>query len=219
MGDEELCNTGLALSIGQFVPKRDQQKNKHVVCLDLTIPLHPKREANIDAECRSEGSSLKTVNGDEAQTSKNNKICGRKKLRLSKEQSTLLEDSFKIHSTLNTSQKQALAERLNLRPRQVEVWFQNRRARTKLKQIEVDYEFLKNCCESLSNENRRLKKELDELRSLKLEQPPLCIQLPKAATLTMCPSCENVVKAGGDGASDAAVKDVVLHEPKKTPSC
>ncbi|KAK3005447.1 hypothetical protein RJ639_015616 [Escallonia herrerae] len=217
MVDEELCNTGLALSIGQFVPKRDQHKNKHVVCLDLTIPLHPKQEANIDAECRSEGSSLKPV--DEGQTSKNNKICGRKKLRLSKEQSTLLEDSFKIHSTLNTSLKQALAKKLNLRPRQVEVWFQNRRARTKLKQTEVDYEFLKNCCASLSDENRRLKKELDELRSLNVEQPPLYIQLQKAATLTMCPSCENVVKAGGDGASDAAVKDVVLHEPKKTPSC
>jgi homeobox-leucine zipper protein len=54
----------------------------------------------------------------------------RKKLRLSKEQSALLEESFKEHSTLNPKQKNALAKTLNLRPRQVEVWFQNRRARS-----------------------------------------------------------------------------------------
>ncbi|XP_070056261.1 homeobox-leucine zipper protein HAT22-like isoform X3 [Nicotiana tomentosiformis] len=61
----------------------------------------------------------------------------RKKLRLTKEQSAVLEDSFKEHSTLNSKQKRNLATRLSLRPRQVEVWFQNRRARTKLKQTEI----------------------------------------------------------------------------------
>ncbi|KAE8690307.1 Homeobox-leucine zipper protein HOX27 [Hibiscus syriacus] len=52
----------------------------------------------------------------------------RKKLRLSKEQSAFLEESFKEQNTLNPKQKLALAKQLNLRPRQVEVWFQNRRA-------------------------------------------------------------------------------------------
>jgi len=136
----------------------------------------------------------------------------RKKLRLSKEQSALLEESFKDHSTLNPKQKNALAKQLNLRPRQVEVWFQNRRARTKLKQTEVDCEVLKRCCENLSEENRRLQKELQELRALKLAvvatTPRACtaaavidahgfssyMQRPvlSAATLTMCPSCERV---------------------------
>ncbi|KAF8406165.1 hypothetical protein HHK36_008245 [Tetracentron sinense] len=114
----------------------------------------------------------------------------RKKLRLTKEQSTLLEDSFKEHSTLNPKQKQALAKQLNLRPRQVEVWFQNRRARTKLKQTEVECEQLKKCYETLTDENRRLQKELQELKALKLSTP-LYMQLP-AATLTMCPSCERI---------------------------
>ncbi|KAL2499546.1 Homeobox-leucine zipper protein HAT22 [Abeliophyllum distichum] len=115
---------------------------------------------------------------------------GRKKLRLTKAQSALLEESFKRHSTLNPKQKQDLARDLKLRPRQVEVWFQNRRARTKLKQTEVDCEFLKKCCETLTEENRRLQKELQELKALKLAQP-LYMQLP-AATLTMCPSCERI---------------------------
>ncbi|KAL6141527.1 hypothetical protein ACLB2K_059815 [Fragaria x ananassa] len=115
----------------------------------------------------------------------------RKKLRLSKDQSAFLEESFKEHSTLNPKQKIALAKQLNLRPRQVEVWFQNRRARTKLKQTEVDCEYLKRCCETLTEENRRLQKELQELRTLKTSQP-FYMQLP-ATTLTMCPSCERVV--------------------------
>ncbi|XAR70044.1 hypothetical protein NMG60_11001862 [Bertholletia excelsa] len=114
----------------------------------------------------------------------------RKKLRLSKEQSAFLEESFKEHHTLNPKQKLALAKQLNLRPRQVEVWFQNRRARTKLKQTEVDCEYLKRCCETLTEENRRLQKELQELRALKTSQP-FYMQLP-ATTLTMCPSCERV---------------------------
>ncbi|KAH6788093.1 Homeobox-leucine zipper protein 4 / HD-ZIP protein [Perilla frutescens var. hirtella] len=47
----------------------------------------------------------------------------RKKLRLSKDQSAILQESFKEHNTLNPKQKMALAKRLGLRPRQVEVWF------------------------------------------------------------------------------------------------
>ncbi|KAM2946598.1 hypothetical protein COP2_029384 [Malus domestica] len=115
----------------------------------------------------------------------------RKKLRLSKEQSAFLEESFKEHHTLNPKQKLALAKHLNLRPRQVEVWFQNRRARTKLKQTEVDCEFLKRCCETLTEENRSLNKELQELRALKAthHSNPFYMQSP-ATTLTLCPSCE-----------------------------
>lgn len=115
----------------------------------------------------------------------------RKKLRLSKEQSAVLEESFKEHNTLNPKQKLALAKQLNLRPRQVEVWFQNRRARTKLKQTEVDCEFLKRCCENLTEENRRLQKEVQELRALKLS-PHLYKHMTPPTTLTLCPSCERV---------------------------
>ncbi|KAG4183745.1 hypothetical protein ERO13_A09G128700v2 [Gossypium hirsutum] len=138
-----------------------------------------KREVEMETE---RGSSRASDDDDNGST--------RKKLRLSKEQSAFLEESFKEHNTLNPKQKLALAKQLNLRPRQVEVWFQNRRARTKLKQTEVDCEYLKRCCETLTEENRRLQKELQELRALKASQP-FYMQLP-ATTLTMCPSCERV---------------------------
>ncbi|KAL6005090.1 Homeobox-leucine zipper protein hat4 [Asimina triloba] len=115
----------------------------------------------------------------------------RKKLRLSKDQSAILEESFKEHNTLNPKQKLALAKQLNLRPRQVEVWFQNRRARTKLKQTEVDCEFLRRCCENLTEENRRLQKEVQELRALKLS-PHLYMHMTPPTTLTLCPSCDRL---------------------------
>ncbi|XP_022746848.1 homeobox-leucine zipper protein HAT14-like [Durio zibethinus] len=136
-----------------------------------------------DLEVETERASSRASDDDENGST-------RKKLRLSKDQSAFLEESFKEHNTLNPKQKLALAKQLNLRPRQVEVWFQNRRARTKLKQTEVDCEYLKRCCETLTEENRRLQKELQELRALKTSQP-FYMQLP-ATTLTMCPSCERV---------------------------
>ncbi|XP_027352229.1 homeobox-leucine zipper protein HAT3-like [Abrus precatorius] len=125
---------------------------------------------------------------------------GRKKLRLTKEQSMVLEETFKEHNTLNPKRKQALAEELNLKPRQVEVWFQNRRARTKLKQTEVDCEYLKRCCENLTEENRRLQKEVQELRALKLS-PHLYMHMNPPTTLTICPSCERAVSAASSSSA------------------
>ncbi|CAA6670342.1 unnamed protein product [Spirodela intermedia] len=98
----------------------------------------------------------------------------RKKLRLTKEQWDFLDNRYRENSSLTPMQKPELADLLNLRPRQVEVWFQNRRARTKLKQKELDCEFLKKCCESLTEENRQLKEELQELRSVNSRQRLSC---------------------------------------------
>ncbi|KAL2321544.1 hypothetical protein Fmac_025923 [Flemingia macrophylla] len=139
-----------------------------------------EREPNGEEHACSRGIS----DEEDAETS-------RKKLRLSKDQSAILEESFKEHNTLNPKQKLALAKQLGLRPRQVEVWFQNRRARTKLKQTEVDCEVLKRCCENLTEENRRLQKEVQELRALKLS-PQFYMHMTPPTTLTMCPSCERV---------------------------
>jgi len=163
------------IDTGSVVVKRERER---------TFELEAERDRTCDVSSRT---------SDEEEIGST-----RKKLRLSKEQSALLEESFLEHSTLNPKQKNALAKELNLQPRQVEVWFQNRRARTKLKQTEVDCEVLKRCCENLTEENRRLQKELQELRALKAV-PPQCVigqdnyYMPMpATTLTMCPSCERV---------------------------
>lgn len=65
--------------------------------------------------------------------------------------------------------------------------------RTKLKQTEVDCEVLKRCCETLTEENRRLQKELSELRASQGQSglQEFLGHMP-AATLSMCPSCERL---------------------------
>lgn len=158
------------------------------------------------------GASLRAGDVDE----EDEEAAARKKLRLTKDQSALLEGRFKEHTTLNPKQKQTLAKQLNLRPRQIEVWFQNRRARTKLKQTEVDCDYLRRCCETLTEENRRLQKELEEMKkALKFaavapRPPPFFVQLP-AATLIMCPSCERIAgDAGNRKATTNSADDAVV---------
>ena len=75
--------------------------------------------------------------------------------------------------------------------------------RTKLKQTEVDCEYLKRCCENLTDENRRLQKEVQELRTLKLS-PQLYMHMNPPTTLTMCPSCERVAVTSSSSSAAAA---------------
>ncbi|OVA01767.1 Homeobox domain [Macleaya cordata] len=152
----------------------------------------------------------------------------RKKLRLTKEQSRLLEESFRENHTLNPKQKEALAFQLKLKPRQVEVWFQNRRARTKLKQTEMECEYLKRCFGSLTEENRRLQREVEQLRALRVGPPTVmspnsCEPLP-ASTLTMCPRCERVTSSSSGALERGPTatnplssfsKAHVLHHPRQ----
>ncbi|XP_051141034.1 homeobox-leucine zipper protein HAT22-like [Andrographis paniculata] len=237
MGFDDLCNTALILGLGgltnhhhpHYTPTTSTPKFDPPLTLSLDLKLtNNSAAAAADSYCnyndRRQDSAASSSNVVFVTTVKREREIGggggsdddgsngRKKLRLSKAQSDLLEESFKRHSTLNPKQKQDLARELQLRPRQVEVWFQNRRARTKLKQTEVDCEFLKKCCEALSEENQRLQKELQELRALK-PSPPLYMKLPAAATLTICPSCERI-DGGGGGAAAPETRSYLVAAPK-----
>ncbi|KAJ3672555.1 hypothetical protein LUZ60_007276 [Juncus effusus] len=169
--------------------EKDQEEEERVSSPDSTVSsISGKR-----LERTGSGNTGSRIISDEDDEDLTGGGCSRKKLRLSKDQSVLLEECFKTHSTLNPHQKQALAAQLNLRPRQVEVWFQNRRARTKLKQTEVDCEYMKRWCERLTEENKRLQKEVAELRALKTMPSSPAIQTPASmTTLAMCPSCQRV---------------------------
>nr|XP_043606934.1 homeobox-leucine zipper protein HOX21-like [Erigeron canadensis] len=82
---------------------------------------------------------------------------GEKKRRLNLEQVKALEKSFELGNKLEPERKTQLARALGLQPRQVAIWFQNRRARWKTKQLEKDYDVLKRQFESVKADNDALK--------------------------------------------------------------
>lgn len=89
-----------------------------------------------------------------------------KKRRLSFDQVRSLERNFEVENKLEPERKMQLAKELGLQPRQVAVWFQNRRARWKIKQLERDFE-------ALTQDYHRLQADLDAVtrdkNSLKAE--------------------------------------------------
>ncbi|CAF1928072.1 hypothetical protein HID58_065827 [Brassica napus] len=79
-----------------------------------------------------------------------------KKRKLTPIQLCLLEESFEEDKRLEPDRKLWLAEKLGLQPTQVAVWFQNRRARFKTRQLELD-------CDSLKASYAKLKTDRDIL--------------------------------------------------------
>ena len=84
--------------------------------------------------------------------------------RFSDEQIKSLECIFESESKLEPRKKMQLAQDLELQPRQVAIWFQNRRARWKSKRMEQEYRKLKDEYDNLESRFESLKKEKDSLQ-------------------------------------------------------
>ena len=85
------------------------------------------------------------------------------KRRFSDEQIKSLESMFQTESRLEPIKKLQLARELGLQPRQVAIWFQNKRARWKSKQLERDYSILRANYNCLASRFDALKKEKQAL--------------------------------------------------------
>ncbi|XVE67948.1 hypothetical protein DITRI_Ditri09bG0028800 [Diplodiscus trichospermus] len=144
-----------------------------------------------------------------------------KKRRLKSEQVHLLEKSFEAENKLEPERKTQLAKKLGLQPRQVAVWFQNRRARWKTKQLERDYDLLKSSYDSLLssydsivNENEKLKSEVaslkEKLQAKDVTMEPITGQQAEPLSAEMVTSLQFSVKVEdrlSTGSAGSAVVD------------
>lgn len=113
-------------------------------------------------------SMLEGLDDDEATTYvEESGVGSEKKRRLRVDQVKALEKNFEVDNKLEPERKVKLAQELGLQPRQVAIWFQNRRARWKTKQLERDYnvlkanfDSLKHNYESIQHDNEALLKEV-----------------------------------------------------------
>ncbi|XP_077252608.1 homeobox-leucine zipper protein ATHB-52-like [Tasmannia lanceolata] len=99
-----------------------------------------------------------------SQSFKHNNTPKHNKKRLTDDQVKLLETSFNYDRKLEPERKIHLARDLGLQPRQVAIWYQNKRARWKTKSLEVDYKTVRLRLDNALAEKRLLEKEVERLR-------------------------------------------------------
>ncbi|XVF51067.1 hypothetical protein PTKIN_Ptkin04bG0154400 [Pterospermum kingtungense] len=144
------------------------------------------------------------------QTPRKKKNKMKNKRRFSDEQIRLLESIFESETKLEPRKKLELARELGLQPRQVAIWFQNRRARWKSKQIEQDYRTLRANYDNLES----------RFESLKKEKQSLILQMQKLSELLAEPhDINNVSKVGLDGSSTGGGSEYgdTKYEPEVEP--
>ncbi|KAL4558667.1 hypothetical protein LXL04_036868 [Taraxacum kok-saghyz] len=88
-----------------------------------------------------------------------------KKRHLKSDQVQFLEKSFETDNKLEPDRKIQLAKDLGLQPRQIAIWFQNRRARWKTKHLEKDYDVLQESFNELKSKYENLLQEKEKLKS------------------------------------------------------
>ncbi|EYU28020.1 hypothetical protein ABFS82_13G102600 [Erythranthe guttata] len=98
------------------------------------------------------------------ETQKHQTITKSRKKRLTENQVRLLESNFSSNNKLEPDRKCQLAAELGVPPRQVSIWYQNKRARDKAQSLEIDHGNLQLRLESVLADNARLKGQVAMLK-------------------------------------------------------
>ncbi|GMJ14983.1 hypothetical protein HRI_005167500 [Hibiscus trionum] len=137
--------------------------------MELREDHHPTPNEAISEQCQKPQTPRK-------KNSNNNSKMMNNKKRFTDDQIRSLESVFESETRLEPRKKLQVAKELGLQPRQVAIWFQNRRARLKSKQIEKDfmklrdkYDNLTSRFESLKNEKQCLISQMEKLSGIMAE--------------------------------------------------
>ncbi|KAL3825811.1 hypothetical protein ACJIZ3_021840 [Penstemon smallii] len=144
--------------------QEQEQEQEHRMMVPATLTAALMNEKNISSSSSFQG------NGHHHHHHRHHHHQDPKKKRLSTEQLESLENSFQEEIKLEPDRKLKLAKELGLQPRQIAVWFQNRRARWKAKQLERLYDALKHQFDAVSREKDKLQQEVFALRAVLKEQ-------------------------------------------------
>lgn len=87
------------------------------------------------------------------------------KKRLTEDQVGILEKSFAYSKKLVPEQKLQLSKQLGVPPRQIAIWYQNKRARWKTQSLEEDYGALQLKLENVLAEKKQLEREVERLKA------------------------------------------------------
>lgn len=131
------------------------------------------------------------------------------KRRFSDEQIKSLESMFESETKLEPRKKLQLARELGLQPRQVAIWFQNKRARWKSKQIEHDYSILLSNYNVLASRFENLKKEK---QSLLLQLQKLNEEMEKTRGGTESQSSRSAVEGDSVSKCESELKQSLSAE-------
>lgn len=140
---------------------------------------------------------------------------GEKKRRLNVEQVRTLEKNFELGNKLEPERKLQLARALGLQPRQVAIWFQNKRARWRSKQLEHDYALLRAKfddlhahVESLKQDKLALTTQLSELSErLRVREDRAAAAAAGRETMASSSSC---IGGGGEEEAEDDKRNVLL---------
>ncbi|KAG5036074.1 hypothetical protein JHK87_010984 [Glycine soja] len=160
-------------------------------------------EGDENIQASSKGKYVESFNCSEAPRKKSKKI--ENKRRFSDEQIRSLECIFESESKLEPRKKMQLARDLGLQPRQVAIWFQNRRARWKSKRIEQEYRKLKDEYDNLASRFESLKKEKDSLQ-LELQKLSDLLEACQDDGREDKAGKENSIEDGGSGSGYSSWK-------------
>uniref|UniRef100_A0A453P6L2 Homeobox-leucine zipper protein n=1 Tax=Aegilops tauschii subsp. strangulata TaxID=200361 RepID=A0A453P6L2_AEGTS len=133
----------------------------------LTIRFQYRDGSEMESDCQfllAPPPRMYAAAGDDGQFLQQHQLngggAGERKRRFTEEQVRSLESTFHTRrAKLEPREKAELARQLGLQPRQVAIWFQNKRARWRSKQLEQDFAELRGHYDALRARVESLKQE------------------------------------------------------------